>query len=336
MQIISIFNNKGGVGKTTYIYHIAHMLERSGQTVLLVDLDSQCNLSSYCLSDQELERSWRSDRGNSIWNAIELVATGMGDIRRRRPTKLVKEHAFGEYENLYLVPGDIMLSAYEDRLGDTWVGARGGDVMSLRVQSAIYRYIRWCAEEVKADVVLLDLGPNLGSLNRAVLAASNYFIVPISPDLFSIRGTENLGGKLITWRNGWDQCNGSRDYIDFELPVGRPCFLGYVKQQHNIRDNDVGMTRGWNIFGQQVEQAVQQNIVGRLDSFGQVFRWRNGNFDLGSIPNLHSLVPYSQNARKPIFDCNSRDGLTGAHISRARGSSAYFQPMVEILLQVLD
>jgi len=336
MQIVSIFNNKGGVGKTTYIYHIAHLLERSGQTVLLVDLDSQCNLSSYCMSDQDLERSWRAERGNSIWNAIERVAVGLGDIRERRPTRLIKEHSFGEYENLYIVPGDVMLSAYEDRLGDTWSAARGGDQMALRVQSAIYRYILWCAEAVEADVVLLDLGPNLGSLNRAVLAASDYFITPVSPDLFSIRGTENLGSKLLTWRNGWDQCNGYSDYHDIQLPAGRPCFLGYVKQQHNVRDNEVGMTRGWNIFGAQIEGAVQDNIVSRLEPLGQVFRWRDGVFDLGGIPNLHSLIPYSQDARKPIFDCTSRDGLTGAHISRARNSVEHFQPMVDILMQVLD
>jgi cellulose biosynthesis protein BcsQ len=42
-KLVSIFNNKGGVGKTTYLYHIAHLLERQGKTVLLVDLDSQCN-----------------------------------------------------------------------------------------------------------------------------------------------------------------------------------------------------------------------------------------------------------------------------------------------------
>jgi chromosome partitioning protein len=336
MQIISVFNNKGGVGKTTYIYHIAHLLERAGQTVLLVDLDSQCNLSSYCLAEGDLERSWRSGRGNSIWNAIELVSTGMGDIRRRRPTRMVKEHPFGAYENLYLVPGDIMLSSYEDRLGDTWASARGGDQMSLRVQSAIYRYVLWCAKEVEADAVLLDLGPNLGSLNRAVLGASDYFITPVSPDLFSIRGTENLGSKLNIWRAGWDQCNSYRDFIDFELPSGKPKFLGYVKQQHNVRDNDAGMTRGWNIFGAEVEDAIQKNIVARLDPLGQVFRWRDGKFDLGGIPNLHSLVPYSQNARKPIFDCVSSDGLHGAHISRARESTKYFEPMIEILMQVLD
>lgn len=336
MKIISIFNNKGGVGKTTYIYHIAHLLERRNQVVLLVDLDSQCNLSSYCMADQDLERSWRSERGNSIWNAIERVAVGLGDIRERRPTRLLKEHPFGAYENLHIIPGDIMLSTYEDRLGDTWSAARGGDEMALRVQSAIYRYILWCANEVGADIVLMDLGPNLGSLNRAVLAASDYFITPVSPDLFSIRGTENLGAKLLTWRNGWNQCNQHSDPRSLDLPSGRPCFLGYVKQQHNVRDNEAGMTRGWNIFGGQIEEAVQENIVARLDPLGQVFRWGDGNFDLGAIPNLHSLVPYSQAARKPIFDCSGRDGLTGAHISRARDSIQYFDPMIETLMQVLD
>ena len=208
--------------------------------------------------------------------------------------------------------------------------------MALRVQSAIYRYILWCAETIQADVVLLDLGPNLGSLNRAVLAASDYFITPVSPDLFSIRGTENLGNKLNTWRTGWDQCNSYSDFIDFQLPAGRPCFLGYVKQQHNVRDNEAGMTRGWNLFGEQIEGAVRQNIVSRLEPLGQVFHWGDGLFDLGGIPNLHSLVPYSQEAKKPIFDLRSGDGLTGAHISRARNSTEYFEPMVDVLLQVLD
>ncbi|WP_442939356.1 ParA family protein [Nostoc sp.] len=64
--IISIFNNKGGVGKTTYMFHIAHLLEQSNKTVLMVDCDSQCNLTAYALPESNIERSW-SERGNSIW-----------------------------------------------------------------------------------------------------------------------------------------------------------------------------------------------------------------------------------------------------------------------------
>ncbi len=329
MKIISVFNNKGGVGKTTYMYHIAHLLEKRGKTVLVVDLDSQCNLSAYSLSDIDLERSWRSDRGNSIWNVIERVYEGLGDIRHRKPSP-IKE----SYPNLYIVPGDILLSNFEDSLGDTWSSAKGGSAPALRVQSAIYRYIKWAAARIVADVIMLDLGPNLGALNRAVLAASDYFIIPMSPDLFSIRGTKNLGAKLALWRQEWDQCNDSRNR-DIELPHGSPIFLGYVMQQHNIRQNANGMTRGWSLFGNQVESAVKKNIIDILSPLNQVHDWGDDNWNIGQIPNLHSLIPYSLQAQKPVFDCTSGDGLNGEHITRARKSYQHFEPIVNKLLSVI-
>lgn len=329
MKIISIFNNKGGVGKTTYMYHIAHLLAREEKTVLMVDLDSQCNLSAYALSDLELERSWRTERGNSIWNAIERVYEGLGDIRQRQPS-LVRT----EYPNLHIIPGDVLLSNFEDSLGDTWSSAKGGSAPALRVQSAIYRYIKWAADKVNAEVVMLDLGPNLGALNRSVLAASDYFIVPMSPDLFSIRGTKNLGRKLEIWRREWDQCNASSNST-VDLPKGAPIFLGYVMQQHNVRRNSEGMTRGWSIFGSQIESAVKENIIDILNPLGQVHDWGDNNWNIGQIPNLHSLVPYSLEAKKPVFDCTSTDGLNGAHITTARNSTQHFQPIVSKLMGIL-
>lgn len=330
MKIISIFNNKGGVGKTTYMYHIAHLLERNRKIVLMVDLDSQCNLSAYSLKDVDLERSWKPDRGNSIWNAIERVYERIGDIRTRQPSQIKSKN-----QNLYIIPGDVMLSEFEDTLGDTWNSARGGDAGALRAQSAIYRYIKWAAEKISADVVMLDLGPNLGALNRSVLASSDYFIVPMSPDLFSIRGTKNLGTKLVTWREQWDQCNNSVS-VDLDLPHGKPVFLGYVMQQHNIRRNSEGMTRGWSIFGNRVEAAVKENIINLLKELNQVNDWGDDNWNIGLIPNLHSLVPYSQEAKKPVFDCTSKDGLNGSHITTARNSVKHFDTIVQKLLKVIE
>lgn len=328
MKLVSIFNNKGGVGKTTYMFHVSHLLAEAGKSVLMVDLDGQCNLSAYCLSDTDLEKSWSPARGNSIWRAVEDVYKGVGDVKKRQPTQLGKE-------NLHLVPGDVLLSNFEDALGDTWSAAKGGAEPALRIQSALYRYILWCAKKVKADVVMLDLGPNLGALNRAVLGASDYFIVPMSPDLFSIRGTENLGNKLVVWNKEWTQCHNAWEGEGIELPPGKPVFLGYVMQQHNVRQTTTGMTKGWSIFGARVEEAVRNNIVDKLSTTKQAMEWENGSWNLGKIPNLHSLVPYSQEAKKPVFDCAGIDGLRGAHLSRARDSRKLFKPIVDTLLGVV-
>jgi len=319
-QTLSIFNNKGGVGKTTYMYHIAHLLARKEHKILMVDCDSQCNLTSYTMNNDDIESSW-SDGGNSIFKAIEPIYEGIGDFAHVQP--------FEVENNLHLVPGDLNLSLFEDRLGDTWNSAKGGSRPDIRIQTAIYRYINWCEEELDIDLVLVDLGPNLGALNRSVLSGSDFFIIPLAADLFSLRGTDNLGSKLITWAEEWSQIRGAYLGGELEIQDGTPKFLGYVIQQHNIRNNAQGMTKGWQIFGNQIEETIQQNIVARLAPINQVEV--SDEFNLGQIPNFHSLIPYSLNARKPVFDCTHREGLNGAHITTARESATHFTGIINVI-----
>lgn len=325
--VLSIFNNKGGVGKTTYLYHIAHILSESHK-VLMVDCDSQCNLTAYTISDAEISRAW-GEKGNSIYRIIEKVEKGIGNIALRAPLKV--------NENLYITPGDLFLSNYEDRLGDSWNSAKGGSEASIRLQTAIYRYIRWAAVKIDADIVLVDLGPNLGALNRTILSGSDYFIVPVSPDLFSIKGTENLGNKLVLWRREWDQLNESCENQDISRPKGKPYFLGYVVQQHNIRSTSSGMTRGWTIFANKLESAIRRNIVDKLVPLDQASTINDPTrgYLLGKIPNLHSLIPYSLAARKPVFNCTSSDGLRGEHITKARGVKGEYAPIVAKILNYI-
>lgn len=328
--ILSVFNNKGGVGKTTYMFHIAHVLSRRGQTVLMVDCDTQGNLTNYCLSEEEIAKAWAED-GNSIYKVVEPIVRGTGDIRLPSPIQL--QNSEGE---VFLVPGDLRLSDFEDRLGDSWNSARGGDEASLRIQTAIHRYILNAVRETGATVVLIDMGPNLGALNRAVLASSDYFMTPVAPDLFSIQGTENLGNKLVAWREQWEQIHSSWKGEDLEIQRGSPVYLGYDLQMHNTRSTHAsGMTAGWRIYKDQIEAAVAQNIVGKIWD-DQKFPRSDQNYLLGKIPNLHSLVPYSQEARKPIFDCTGRDGLRGAHQTKAKDSIELFNDIVESIERVIE
>ncbi len=326
-MIIGIFNNKGGVGKTTYLYHVAHEVASRGKKVLLVDADPQCNLTAYCLTDSAIEQAWTQEHGNSLFLGIQPLHESMGDIRAPEPVQFNPG-----YPNLFLIPGDPALSDFEDTLGDTWNRARGGSVSDLRKQTGIFRFIKAAAEKVGAEITFLDLGPNLGPLNRTALTSCDCFLVPVSPDLFSIRGTQNLGRKLKGWRNEWDIIRAAGADSGIDMPYGAPKFVGYVRQQHNTRNNEEGTTRGWQIFGARVSEAVRQNIIGLLEPLDQVVNWQGGGHDLGSIPNLHSLVPYSQEARKPIFDCNGADGLRGAHLAKAKETRELFDHMTAAIL----
>ena len=58
MKTIAFFNNKGGVGKTSLVYHLAFMFAERGQSVVAVDLDPQANLSSMFVDDERMESLW--------------------------------------------------------------------------------------------------------------------------------------------------------------------------------------------------------------------------------------------------------------------------------------
>ena len=262
--------------------------------------------------------------------ALEPLHESMGDFRDRKPLQPDERN----YPNLWLVPGDPELSKFEDTLGDSWNRARGGNAADLRKQSGFYRFVKAASAKVNADMTFVDLGPNLGPFNRTALTSCDYFITPVAPDLFSIRGTQNLGNKLVSWRAEWDLISAAGKGSNIDLPNGAPKFLGYIRQQHNVRDNEAGMTQGWNIFGKQVDGAIRANIVDKLEPLGQTVTWTDNDYNLESIPNFHSLVPYSQQARKPIFDCTSADGLRGAHIAKAAETRALFDQMANTLIEL--
>jgi cellulose biosynthesis protein BcsQ len=83
---IALFNHKGGVGKTTLTVNIADALADQGKRVLLVDADSQCNLTAFYLTEKDLdallgETAESEDGGNTIWSAVKPVTRGRGGVK---------------------------------------------------------------------------------------------------------------------------------------------------------------------------------------------------------------------------------------------------------------
>lgn len=188
MRTVALFNNKGGVGKTSLTYHLGFMLGELGHRVLLADLDPQANLSSMYSTEDRLEEIWRLSPRPTVYGAIERLKRGVGDVEQIAPE--------GIGNRVSLLPGDLLLSELEDDLSQQWPKCLDRDERAFRVTTALHRVVAFAAERTGAGIALLDVGPNFGAINRAALIAADNVVIPVAPDLFSMIGLENVGPRL--------------------------------------------------------------------------------------------------------------------------------------------
>lgn len=245
-EIITIFNNKGGVGKTTLTFHLAHALGELGLRVLLIDLDPQCNLTIFAQSMEEIHDTWVEED-----DYIEDFAAAKSKSTKehfeqmlavpRSVHFLLKPAEDGTAEldqlpppvslgsNVDLIPGRLTLHLFEAKLGERWSGVYQGDPLSIRTATRIRMLAKDYAALHNYDIVIFDTSPSLGALNRTLLTLADGFIVPCSPDLFSVYGIRNIGSALKTWRKQFDSIfHFLSDSKRSQFPSGFVKFLGYT------------------------------------------------------------------------------------------------------------
>ena len=328
MKQIVLFNNKGGVGKTTFLMHLGYALEKSGKRILFVDADPQCNLTTYICDETQIENFWNSN--NSIYSIVKPLISATGDIAEMHPYQKPGR-------NIWLLPGDLALSEFEESLSSAWVNVLAGREAGFRITSAFYRAIKTWSDANKIDFVLIDVGPNLGSLNRTILLGCDFFIVPLVPDLFSLRGLENIGRTFVTWIKDWQSAiNRFSGVKSFIVQEGKPTFAGYLCQQFNIYRRRE--TVSWQIWTEKVPDAVNKNIIQKLREIDHtlVRDLNNGSFKIGDMRNYHSLAPKSQTYQKPIFELTSSDGIVGNHASIVQECKDEFDKLADIIIRNLS
>jgi chromosome partitioning protein len=300
MISIAFFNNKGGVGKTSLVYHTAWMFAEQGKRVLAVDLDPQSNLSIMALDEERLEVLWPDDdHPNTLHGAVAPLFGGTGDIRTA--------HIEPVTENLGLLVGDLALSRVEDELSTVWPRCLMGDERAFRVTTAFWRVLHEAAERHEADLVLIDVGPNLGAINRAALVASSHVVVPVAPDLFSLQGLKNLGPTLRQWRDTWQQALPKAARAVGALPQGEMAPIGYVFMQHAER---LGRpTKAYGKWQARLPGAYRESVLDQTNGYGDA----DDADQIHRIKHYRSLMPMAMEARKPMFDLTSADGAIGAH-----------------------
>ena len=325
MKIITFFNNKGGVGKTTTVYHIAWMLKELGYKVLAVDLDPQCNLSSIFLSDERMTEIVLEEQKITILDAIVPVSEG-------EPYTPV--HIEEIVPNLSLLIGNLSLSAFEDKLSDAWTKCLEGDIYGFKVTSVFKTLIEDAATRCNADYVLIDVGPNLGAINRAVLISSEFVVLPVASDLFSLQGIKNLGKTLSDWKNQWNKRLLEYPREDkSNIPKGAMIPIGYLLMQYTSRESRP--VKSYIKWADRIPQVYLQNVLKIVDCDVDTSVDTDVNC-LAMLKHYHSLAPMSMEAKKPIFLLKPADGAIGAHYHAVQKCYQDFEALAKKILDKVN
>lgn len=320
MKSIIFFNNKGGVGKTTTVYHVAWMLSELGIKTIAVDLDPQSNLTSMFLTPERLEEIYENNLPITILDSINPVVSG-------DPYQPV--HIENINENLGLILGNLSLSIFEDKLSDAWLKSLGGDSYSFRLTSIFNTIFKEATHKFEAEILLIDVGPNLGAINRAVTISSDYIIMPVASDLFSLQGIKNLGQTLNKWKLDWqDRMQRIPANVTFEIPLKESKPIGYIVMQYSAKESKP--VKSYLRWANRIPSVFSEFVLGYQSEIRNVEEDQNC---IALLKHYRSLAPMSMESRKPIFLLKPSDGAIGAHVYAVQKSYEEFESLTKNILE---
>jgi cellulose biosynthesis protein BcsQ len=312
-SIISLFNHKGGVSKTTTAFNLGWMLARKDQRVIIVDCDPQCNLTGMVLGFEHLQsaNSIEGTRDGDPLNISEGLAPAFES--RPVPIKPVSCVNVPGNDNLLLLPGHIRLAENEVTLGIAQ--ELSGSLVTLRNLPGSLRYlIDMTAEKHEADIVLIDMSPSLGAVNQNLLTTSDFFLIPMHPDYFSMMAIDSLATVLPKWRVWSDKAKGLPMLREAEYPFPdvSPRFLGYVIQKYRPRGAGAP-SAAFRQWINQIEEGVAQTLFPALQDAGMVMPdqvYRDAGFEpyepLLQMSDFNTLIARSQEHRVPVFELSDK------------------------------
>lgn len=324
-KIISVFNNKGGVGKSTICWNLAHALGSQNKKVLLIDFDPQCNLSIAILGETKFVKTLPTQNapyGTTIRSFLQrfLQNTGGEEIFLHKG-----QHTS---QNVDLVAGDFWLNIYADSLNV------GNDLL---MGSGLSRYVSLqkivSAAETKAaltyDFVIVDLPPSFGALVRAAFYSSDYYIVPCTSDNFSVYCVGLIGQMvpafITDWNIGLKRFKSTNPHFSDFDSLGKPVFAGWIfngfdtarKRRSSAEiaaDVALGekeMIQADRTMHARVVTAITDDLVAPLretiTDYNPVADNLPENFRVGDIEDANVLIQNSLWLNVPLSDLDQHD-----------------------------
>lgn len=341
MKILSVFNNKGGVGKTTLTYHLAHSLSSSGKRVLMLDADPQCNLTIYSIQVEAIHSIWEEEDA-----CIEM---GLEEFRKKNSAKKLETlntnprslhyllmptiDGTGEFEslppplkvtkNLHMIPGRLSLHEFEEKISSRWSDAYRGDALAIRTITRIRALAEQYGKEYKYDYIIIDTSPSLGALNKTIISTVDGFFVPAAPDMFSLYGIRNIGSSLKKWHEEFEIIyklisNDKRKLF----PKSFVQFLGYTI--YNAKKYTKAGSK-WNLAQAHMKYAIEiptiiHQYIGtdlRVNIDDEILAKPIGEL---SIMHTHNTFPaLAQHYRVPMWDVPNLKKIDKEHQNTING-----------------
>jgi chromosome partitioning protein len=263
---IAFFNHKGGVGKTTSLFNLGARLAQKGNVVLMIDADTQCNLTLQILGESGYETYYKQKPKNNIksylapaFDSQPILITAGDCISAKIP-------------NLYVMPGSLDLSGNDTQLSMSF--NLSSFLTSMQNLPGSFDYlIQKTAEKYNADFVLIDLNPSLSAINQDLLISSDYFIIPTSTDYFSVQSIYSLATKLPEWENWAKKARELFKESFYPLPLNTPKFLGFTCNKFNLQEGGQPQKNHRQMMDT-IGKAIDDLLVPNLKSAGMLLEDR--------------------------------------------------------------
>lgn len=327
---ICLFNHKGGVSKTTTAFNLGWKLADKGKRVLLVDCDPQCNLTGMVLGFKaagELEKIYQSD-------GVRNIKQGLAPAFESKPSPIeaVICEEVENQPNMFLLPGHIGLAEYEVTLGIAQ--ELSGSLVTLQNLPGSLRHLfQITAERYNIDYILIDMSPSLGPTNQNLLMTSEFFLVPMAPDYFSVMATDSLAHTLPKWASWRTQAVelSALQAATYPFPKIIPKFIGTVVQKYRLRSQQ-NASAAFQKWIDEIENGVRENLIPvmancnmLLDSTEYEKVGINNGKPILQMSDFNGLIALSQKHKAPVF-CLSDEQLeqTGIVLTRTKKSMTQF------------
>lgn len=324
-KLISIFNNKGGVGKSTICWNLAHALGQKGKRVLLIDFDPQCNLSIAMLGEEAFVQNLPTASlpyGKTIRSFLQrfLQNTGGEEIFLHKGPHTSK--------NVDLIAGDFWLNVYADSLNV------GNDLLmgsGLSRYVALQKIVSTAEENNNSpyDYAIIDLPPSFGALVRASFYSSDYYIVPCTSDNFSVYCVGLIGQMvpafISDWNIGLNRFKSSNAHFKEFDNLGKPVFAGWIfngfdtaRKRRTTEQIENGVEPGKKLMIQadktmhdRVVQAIKEDLIKRLQEniqdFPPICNGLPENYRIGDIEDANVLIQNSLWLNVPLSDLGQHE-----------------------------